>query len=138
MRSRIVPCKFIKMRLAREITLTGDARSALAQIIAIMTDQVLGEANNRRWTVDRLMELEARMGIVLGVDDVCAGPGETTTVTIGIDDAALLLDGMAFTEMASVDLPWFDMVRWTSDFVTAELRPHWSQDDWQTYAAGPS
>ena len=48
---------------------------------------------------------------------------------------ALLLDGMASTEMASVDLPWFDMVRWTSDFVTAELRPHWSEDDWQTYTA---
>ena len=126
------------MRLARELTLTGDARSALAQIIAIMTDQVLGEANNRRWTVDRLMELEARLGIVLGIDDVCAGTDETTTVTISIDDAALLLDGMAFTEMASVDLPWFDMVRWTSDFVTAELRPHWSEDDWQTYAAGSS
>jgi len=130
------------MRLARELTLAGDARSALAQIIAIMTDQVLGEANNPRWGVDRLMELEARMGIMLGTDDVGVGAGvgydETTTVTIGIDDAALLLDGMAFTEMASVDLPWFDMVRWTSDFVTAELRPHWSQDDWQTYAAGLS
>ena len=76
------------------------------------------------------------MGIVLGIDDVCVGSAGTTTVTIGIDDAALLLDGMAFTEMASVDFPWFDMVRWTSDFVTAELRPHWSEDAWQTFAAG--
>ena len=126
------------MRLARELTLTGDARSALAQIIAIMTDQVLGEANSRRWSVDRLMELEARMGIVLGIDDVGVGSAETTIVTIGIDDAALLLDGMAFTEMASVDFPWFDMVRWTSDFVTAELRTHWSEGDWQTYAADSS
>lgn len=138
MRPRDAPCQYGRVRLARDITLSGDARSALAQIIAIMTDQVLGEANNPRWRLDRLMELEARLGIVLGVDDVCAGPDETTTVTISIDDAALLLDGMAFTEMASVDLPWFNMVRWTSDFVTAELRPHWSEDDWQTFAAASS
>lgn len=124
------------MLLPRDITLTADARGALAQIVAIMTDQVLGGDGPPMWDVERLMALEARLGIVLGVDDIGAGSDETTTVTLGIDDAALLLDGMAFTEMASVDLPWFDMVRWTSDFVTAELRPHWSEADWQAYAAG--
>lgn len=124
------------MRLAREITLTSDARSALAQIVGIMTDQVFGGDGPPMWEVDRLLELEARLGIVLGVDDVGAGSDEPSTVTIGIDDAALLLDGMAFTEMASVDLPWFEMVRWTSDFVTGELRAHWSDAEWQALAAG--
>lgn len=123
------------MQLARDVTLTGDARSALAQIVAIMTDQVLGGESAPMWEAEQLMALEVRLGIVIGVDDVGVGSDEITTVTIGIDDAALLLDGMAFTEMASADLPWFDMVRWTSDFVTAELRPHWSEADWQTYAA---
>lgn len=124
------------MLLPRDITLTADARGALAQIVAIMTDQVLGGDGPPMWDVERLMALEARLGIVLGVDDIGAGSDETTTVTFGIDDAALLLDGMAFTEMASVDLPWFDMVRWTSDFVTTELRSHWSDADWQALAAG--
>ena len=124
------------MRLPRDITLTADARGALAQIVAIMTDQVFGGDGPPMWEIDRLLALEARLGIVLGVDDVGAGADEPSTVTIGIDDAALLLDGMAFTEMASVDLPWFEMVRWTSDFVTAELRSHWSDADWQALAAG--
>lgn len=124
------------MRLPRDITLTADARGALAQIVAIMTDQVFGGDGAPMWEIDRLLALEARLGIVLGVDDIGAGPDEPSTVTIGIDDAALLLDGMAFTEMASVDLPWFEMVRWTSDFVTSELRSHWSDADWQTLAAG--
>jgi hypothetical protein len=124
------------MRLPRTITLTADARGALAQIVAIMTDQVFGGDGRPMWEIDELMALEARLGIVLGVDDVDAGSDEPSTVTIGIDDAALLLDGMAFTEMASADLPWFEMVRWTSDFVTAELRSHWSEADWQTLVAG--
>ena len=53
------------------------------------------------------------------------------------DDAALLLDGMAFTEMASVEFPWFDMVRWTADFITTELRQHWTDDEWRTLSARP-
>ncbi len=62
------------------------------------------------------MEVEARLGVAPGgfrVDEL----EDLATVTIGIDDAALLLDGMAFTEVASADLPWIDMVRWTADFV---------------------
>ena len=62
---------------------------------------------------------------------------DTSTVTLGIDDAALLLDGMAFTEIASADLPWIDMVRWTSDFVTSELRSHWSDAEWLEFSADP-
>ncbi len=34
------------------------------------------------------------------------------------------------TEMMSVDFPWFDMVRWSVDFITAELRPLWSDEEW--------
>jgi hypothetical protein len=43
---------------------------------------------------------------------------------------------MAYTEIASADLPWIDMVRWTSDFVSGELRQHWSDDEWLSIAAG--
>jgi hypothetical protein len=54
---------------------------------------------------------------------------------MGIDDAALLLEGMAFTEIMSADFPWIDMVRWTTDFVTEELRQHWTDEEWRTYSA---
>jgi hypothetical protein len=122
------------VRLPRDIEFDGDARMALAQILGIMSDQAMsGDA--ARWDVGRLMEVEARLGITLGIDDVGRGPTEPALVTIGIDDAALLLDGMAYTEIASADLPWIDMVRWTSDFVTAELRQHWTDDEWLSIAA---
>jgi hypothetical protein len=29
------------------------------------------------------------------------------------------------------------MVRWTSDFVTSELRSHWTDAEWLELAAGP-
>jgi hypothetical protein len=119
------------MRHPRTIELTPDARAAFAQLLGIMTDQVMG-GDWPRWEIEQLLQLEARLGITLGVDDVGRGSDETTTVTIDVDDAAMLLDGMAFTEIASADLPWVDMVRWTSDFVTAELRQHWTDDEWNT------
>ena len=111
----------------REIPLEGDAVLALTTILGIMSDQLWGDgySANGRWDPDVLMDLEVRL--------TTAAPGEP--VTLGIDDAALLLDGMAFTEIASAELPWAEMVRWTSDFVTAELRSHWSDDEWRAFAS---
>jgi hypothetical protein len=104
---------------------------ALGQILGIMSDQVMAGTVSR-WSLERLMEIELRLGVVPGALDV---DGASDTVTLGIDDAALLLDGLAFTEIASADLPWIDMVRWTSDFVTSELRRHWTETEWLTLSA---
>jgi hypothetical protein len=125
------------VQLPRSIELEPDARLALGQIIGIMTDQAMSGAV-ARWDVERLMELELRLGLLpggTGIEDV--GDDGSTTVILGIDDAALLLDGMAFTEVASADLPWIEMVRWTSDFVTSELRSHWTQSEWLQLSADP-
>ena len=125
------------MQLPRSIELEPDARLALGQIIGIMTDQVMS-GSVTRWDLERLMELELRLGLVpggLGVEDLADATSETLTLTLGIDDAALLLDGMAFTEVASADLPWIEMVRWTSDFVTTELRSHWTHAEWLQLSA---
>jgi hypothetical protein len=122
------------MLLPKQITLEPDARLALGQILGIMSDQAMsGEPT--RWDIERLIEIEARLGVVSGalaVDDL----DDTSIVTLGIDDAALLLDGMAFTEVASADLPWIDMVRWTADFVTGELRSHWTESEWMELSSG--
>lgn len=124
------------MNLPREITLSADARAALGQIIGIMSDQVLAGEGRPRWEMEDLISLEVRLGVS---SDSWAVPQEDAdaTVTLGIDDAALLLDGMAFTEMASVEFSFFDMVQWTADFITDELRRHWTDDEWRHYAARP-
>jgi len=122
------------VQLPREIELEPDARMALGTILGIMSDQAMSGATTR-WDVERLLELEMRLGVAPGL--VAADRlDEMPAVMLGIDDAELLLDGMAFTEVASADLPWIDMVRWTSDFVTAELRSHWTESEWLEMTAG--
>lgn len=120
----------------RSVPLSADAGAALRQILGIMTDQFMsGEAWG--WDLDHVLALEARLALAFDApsgDD--SSDDAEIIVELGIDDVALLLTGMAFTEMASVDLPWFEMVRWTSDFVTAELRHHWSEEEWAAF--GPS
>ena len=69
----------------------------------------------------QILDLEARL----------MTPGEDEGVMLGIDDAALLLQGMAFTEVMSQEFPWIDTVRWVTDFVTEELRKHWSEEEWR-------
>jgi len=81
------------------------------------------------------MALEVRLGVTVGIDDLGLGDRAASHPTLGIDDVALLLDGIAYTEVASADLPWIDMVRWTADFITAELRPYWTDEEWRAYAA---
>ena len=108
----------------RDIVFERDAVTALTEILGIMADQVMGEVSNPRWEIAKLADLEARL----------MQPADGDPVTIGIDDAALLLDGMAFTEVMSVEFPWFEMVQWTSDFVTGQLRQHWTEEEWQTFS----
>ena len=127
------------VRLPRTIALEPEARMALGQILGIMSDQAMS-GEPARWDVERLMEVEVRLGVLPGGDDIThlavASAGGTEHVTLGTDDAAMLLDGMAYTEIASADFPWIEMVRWTSDFVSTELRRHWTDDEWLTVAGG--
>ena len=120
------------MQSPRQIELGGEARLALGQILAIMTDHAMS-GGAARWDLERVLELEHRLDVPSEVA-TDAELASVRTVTIGIDDAALLLDGMAFTEVASAELPWVEMVRWTSDFITAELRQHWTDDEWRALA----
>jgi hypothetical protein len=132
-----VACEHLDMRWARTIRLGVDARSALGQIVGIMSDQVVSGAIGR-WDLERLIEIEARLGVVDGAPAYGGDQlDDAIDVTLGIDDAALLLDGLAFTETASADLPWIDMVRWTADFVSTELRRNWTDDEWLAVAAEP-
>ena len=109
----------------REISLDKEAIASLRQIIGIMTDQVQLAERHTRWNVEHLIDLDERL----------FAHEDGQPIVLGIDDVALLLEGMAFTEIMSVELPWFDMVQWTTDFVTTELRQHWTQEQWEHFAS---
>ena len=110
----------------REIQLDSGAVMALGQILGIMSDQMFSGEGRSPWDIEHLFELDERF----------AEHVEGTPITLGIDDVALVLQGMAFTEVMSADFPWVEMVRWTSDFVTGELRQYWTEDEWRTFTAG--
>lgn len=114
------------MRLPKEVPLDKDAINALRIILGIMSDQVFIGDTPMHWDFEHIIMLDQRF------ED--HDPEQAFTLTI--DDAALLLDGMAFTEVASADLPWIDMVRWTTDFITAELRQHWTEEEWRSLQTG--
>ena len=107
----------------RTIVFEPDAVSALFEILEIMTDQLMEGNMLSRWDTEAVFELQMRL----------AGVGDGEPVEMGIDDAALLLDGMAFTEVMSAEFSFIEMVRWTSDFITGELRSHWTEDEWLAY-----
>jgi hypothetical protein len=109
----------------RAIRLDREATLALSQILGIMLDQLFELEASQGWNTEHIIDLDARL-----VDSL-----ESESITLGIDDAALLLQGMAFTELMSVDLPWFETVQWVTDFVTSELRQHWSDQEWLTFTS---
>ena len=109
---------------ARTIHLEPVAVMAMSQILGIMLDQMFDIESRAVWEFEDVIDLEARL----------SEPAEGSPITLGIDDVALLLQGMAFTEVMSEDLPWIDTVRWVTDFVTAELRQYWTEDEWHEFA----
>ena len=111
--------------LPRRVTFEREAALALGEILGIITDQLMEGSMQSRWDAEHVVELQMRLHD--------ATDGEE--ITLGIDDAALLLDGMAFTEVMSVEFPFFEMVQWTSDFVTGELRSHWTEEEWRSFAS---
>jgi hypothetical protein len=112
------------MKEPRLVPLEHDAVLALSQILGIMLDQLFEGEGAYGWSSEKILDLESRL----------MTPGEDEGVMLGIDDAALLLQGMAFTEVMSQEFPWFDTVRWVTDFVTEELRKHWSEEEWRSVA----
>ncbi len=108
----------------RLVLLEQDAVLALSQILGIMLDDLFSGEDSSGWNSERILDLEARL----------MAPAEEEGVLLGIDDAALLLQGMAFTEVMSQDLPWIESVRWVTDFITEELRQHWTEDEWRKFS----
>ena len=120
----------------RTVTLAVDAAAALRQILGIMIDQAMtGDA--WAWDLVHVTDLDTRLEVLFEHDEWSTLTADDREIVLHIEDAALLVEGMAFTEIASADLPWIDMVRWTSEFVTAELRRHWSEDEWIEHQTRP-
>lgn len=111
----------------RQVTLSADAAGALLELLGILHD------NGASADVARTATVETMLRTAWATDDHGRPEGPDRAVELEIDDVAVLFDGLAFTEMMSVDLPWIDMLRWSVDFMTAQLRPLWTDEEWAAY-----
>lgn len=120
--------------LPRSIDLPIDAAAAMRQVIGIMSDH--------GWTgvgYDEAVRgelLDARLLQTWSAEEWERMAGEERSIELELEDAAMLLGGLSFTEMMSVDFPWIDLLRWCVDFIGAELRPLWTEEEWALLAAG--
>ncbi|MEL6983559.1 MAG: hypothetical protein AAFO29_14125 [Actinomycetota bacterium] len=116
------------------MTVSIDAAGAMRQIVGIMGDNGWSGV-----TLDEAMRgelLDARLLQSWSPEEWERMEGEERTIELELEDAAMLLGGLSFTEMMSVDFPWIDLLRWCVDFIGAELRPLWTEEEWALLAAG--
>ena len=64
--------------------------------------------------------------------------GDEIAISLTIAEADLLLRGLAFTEAMSVELPWYEMVVYTVQFVGDALLALWTDEQWLAYRDGPT
>ncbi len=115
--------------LTRSITLPIEAGAALRETLGILDDHARSE------DPERAIVLEQRVWDTWEPQEWEALSGPDRDISLEIEDAAMILDGLSFTEMMSVELPWFEMVQWTVDFVTEQIRPAWTDEEWQTFSS---
>lgn len=114
--------------LERTITLPIEAGAALRETLGILEDHREAEDPYRAASLN-LKIVEA-----WSEDEWSTMKAEDRGIEFDIEDAALVLQGLAFTETMSAEFPWFDMVVWTVDFIVGQLRPQWTEDEWDQLA----
>ncbi len=115
--------------LPRSLILPIEAGAALRQTLGILDDHLAADDPYRAMLLDqRIWETWER-------DEWNAMEGPDRAISFEIEDAAVILAGLAFTEAMSAEFPWFAMVQWTVDFIAAELRPLWTDDEWRNVGA---
>ena len=68
------------------------------------------------------------------VNAVMMGPHEgDIAVEVSLPEANLLLEGLRFTDVMSMDLPFYDMVVDTINFVGEQLLALWSSGEWLAF-----
>lgn len=112
--------------LPRRGELPIEAVGSLLEVVGIMVDHDVDTDH------ERLSELEHRLRHSWEPEEWAALRGPDKDIELEIEDAAILLHGLAVTEMMSAEFPWFELLQWVTEFVTANLRERWTDDEWRS------
>ncbi len=114
----------------RPLPLPVEGASALRETLLIMSEHLaFGDPH-------LFAEVSVRVQEVFTEEELAGLDSEDVrTIELSIAEADLLLDGLRFTEAASVDLPWYPMVVQTVRFVGEQLLGLFSDDEWLAWNA---
>ncbi len=101
--------------LSETMTLPIEGAAALREILGILTDHEVEDIDGR------LDALDKRLSLAWSSDEWISMKATDRGIPMTRDDAKLLINGLRFTEMMSVHLPFFDQVCFVSDWIVAEL-----------------
>jgi hypothetical protein len=111
----------------RTLRLPIEGAAALLTTLGIMGDELL--------PVDPHLVADLAQALSAPWDEEqwAALRGPDADVELAIEQADALLWGLAHTEAASLELPWYPMVITTVRFVGDALLELWSDDEWLAY-----
>lgn len=116
---------------ARTIVLPPAGAAALITALGILED------NGVRVDVELFLGLSNKLnGAWTPAEWERLSDDDEREVELSIAEADLVLQGLAFTEAMSVDLPWYPMVIDTVRFVGDHLTELWSPEEWLAWRDG--
>ncbi|MAR54326.1 MAG: hypothetical protein CL426_06155 [Acidimicrobiaceae bacterium] len=101
--------------LGETMTLPIEGAAALRQILGILTDHEIEDADGR------LDALDQRLSLAWNSEEWASMAATERGIPMSRRDAELLVRGLRFTEMMSTHLPFFDQVCAVSDWIVSEL-----------------
>jgi hypothetical protein len=110
------------------LTLPWEGVESLQTILGIVDDHGL------RVDVAAKDRLEDTLRIARAKGPLRSGQEDTViSIELGLAEAALLLDALKFTDLMSMDLPFYDMVADTIQFVSDQLVSLWPAETWMKW-----
>lgn len=115
---------------SRTLSMPAEGVIALQTVIGIIDDHAL---HADPWVYASLTKtLQENSPVSTGAD------GDQISIQLSMPEADLLLRGLSFTEAMSVELPWYEMVIFTVQFVGDALVELWTDAEWLAYRDGPA
>ena len=114
---------------SRTLTMPAEGIIALQTVIGIIDDHALPADP---WVYTSLTKtLRENSPVSPGAER------DEISIPLSMPEADLLLRGLSFTEAMSVELPWYEMVIFTVQFVGDALVGLWTDAEWLAYRDGP-
>jgi hypothetical protein len=114
---------------SRALSIPWEGVESLKVVLGIVDDQEFALDESARHTLDaKLAAAPKELGPISA-----GGEAENLTLHLTMPEASLLLQALHFTDVMSMELPFYDMVVQTIQFIGDRLTALWSPADWMAF-----